>query len=31
MNKKYKQLEKLYKNNLRCAEFFGMEYCEDVE
>ncbi len=31
MKKKYKQLEKLYKNNLRCAEYFGMEYCESVE
>jgi len=31
MHKKYKQLEKLYKNNLRCAEFFGMEYSEGVE
>ena len=31
MNKKYKQLEKLYKNNLRCAEFFGLEYTEDMQ
>lgn len=31
MNKKYKQLEKLYKNNLRCAEYFGMEFSESIE
>lgn len=31
MKKKYKQLEKLYKNNLRCADYFGLSYCEDTQ
>jgi len=31
MHKKYKQLEKLYKNNLRCADYFGLSYTEGVE
>jgi len=31
MKNKYKQLEKLYKNNLRCADYFWMDYCESVE
>lgn len=31
MKQEYKQLEKLYKNNLRCAQFFGMEYCSDTQ
>jgi len=30
MKKKYKQIETLYKDNLKCAEEFWIEYCEEI-
>lgn len=29
MDKQYKKLSELYNNNIKCAESFGMIYCED--